>query len=49
MHIIITRPKEDSLNLIEKLRKLGHLVTHFPLIEIKKIVEQINSNASFKK
>ena len=37
MHIIITRPKEDSLNLIEKLRKLGHLVTHFPLIEIKKL------------
>jgi len=35
VHIVITRPKEDSLHLIEKLRKLGHLVTHFPVIKIE--------------
>ena len=43
MHIVITRPKEDSLYLIEKLIKLGHVATHLPLIKIKKLeTEKIN-------
>jgi len=43
MHIAITRPKEDSLYLIEKLIKLGHMVTHLPLIRIEKLeTEKIN-------
>jgi len=43
MHIAITRPKEDSLYLIEKLIKLGHIVTHLPLIRIEKLeTEKIN-------
>ena len=37
MHIVITRPKEDSSDLIEKLIKSGHTVTHLPLINIEKI------------
>ena len=37
MHIIITRPKEDSLHLIEKLEKSGHSVTHLPVIKIEKL------------
>jgi len=37
VHIVITRPKEDSLNLIEKLIKLGHSVTHLPVIKIEKL------------
>ena len=37
MHIIITRPKEDSLYLIENLIKLGHVVTHLPVIKIQKL------------
>ena len=37
MHIVITRPKEDSLHLIERLKKLGHLVTHLPVIKIEKL------------
>ena len=37
MHIVITRPKEDSFYLIEKLKKLGHVVTHLPLIKIEKL------------
>ena len=40
MHIIITRPKEDSLHIIEKLKKLGHLVTHLPVIKIEKLESQ---------
>ena len=37
MHIVITRPKDDSSNLIEKLIKLGHSVTHLPVIKIAKL------------
>jgi len=37
VHIVITRPKEDSLYLIENLIKLGHAVTHLPVITIKKL------------
>ena len=37
MHIVITRPKEDSLYLIENLIKLGHIVTHLPVIKINKL------------
>ena len=37
MHIVITRPKEDSFQLIEKLNKLGHTMTHLPVIKIQKL------------
>ena len=37
MHVIITRPKEDSLSLMKKLITLGHMVTHLPLIKIEKL------------
>ena len=37
MHIVITRPKEDSFYLIDDLIKLGHLVTHLPVIKIEKL------------
>ena len=43
MHIVITRPKEDSLHLIENLIRLGHTVTHLPVIKIEKLeTEKIN-------
>ena len=43
MHIVITRPKEDSLFLIERLKKLGHIVTHLPVIKIEGLkTEKIN-------
>jgi len=37
VHIVITRPKEDSFQLIEKLNKLGHTMTHLPVIKIQKL------------
>ncbi len=40
MHIVITRPKEDSLYLIENLLNLGHVVTHLPVIKIEKLETQ---------
>ena len=43
MHIVITRPKEDSAQLIEVLKNQGHLVTHIPVIKIEKLkTEKIN-------
>ena len=43
MHIVITRPKEDSLFLIDRLKKLGHTVTHLPVIKIHELkTEKIN-------
>ena len=40
MHIVITRPKEDSLNIIDNLIKLGHTITHLPVIKIEKLETQ---------
>ena len=37
MHIIITRPIEDCLFLIERLKQQGHMVTHLPVIKIEKL------------
>ncbi len=37
MHIVITRPKEDSLNLAKRLLNLGHIVTQLPVIKIEKL------------
>ena len=37
MHVVVTRPKEDSINLIENLIKSGHMVTHLPVIKIEKL------------
>ena len=43
MHIVITRPKEDSFNLIDNLIQLGHSVTHLPVIKIEKLeMKKIN-------
>jgi len=43
MHVAITRPKEDSSYLIERLIELGHVVTHLPAIRIEKLkTEKIN-------
>ena len=37
MHILFTRPLEDSHDLILKFQSLGHNVSHLPLIEIEGI------------
>jgi len=43
LHIVITRPKEDSFFLIEKLKKLGHTITYLPVIKIEGLkTEKIN-------
>ena len=43
MHILLTRPLEDSQELILRFQKLGHKVSHLPLINIeKKNYEKLN-------
>ena len=43
MHILFTRPLEDSEELILKFNNLGHKVSHMPVIEIEKVeYEKIN-------
>jgi len=43
LHIVITRPKEDSLFLIERFQKLGHMVTYLPVIKVERLeTEKIN-------
>ena len=36
MHIMLTRPIEDSKVLISKLKSLGHDVSHMPVIKVKR-------------
>ena len=43
MHVLFTRPLEDSEELILKFRDLGHKVSHLPVIKIEKVdYEKIN-------
>ena len=44
MHVIITRPIEDSLELIRNLKIINHVITYLPLINIKGIS---NKNINF--
>ena len=45
MHILLTRPLEDSKEFIVKLKSLGHKVSHLPVIEVNKLkLEKINFN-----
>jgi len=37
MHILLTRSLEDSYEIILKFQRLGHKVSHMPVIDIKKI------------
>ena len=45
MHVIITRPIEDSLELIRNLKNINHTITYIPLISVRKIS---NENINFK-
>jgi len=43
MHILLTRPLEDSNEMILKFQKLGNIVSHLPLISVEsKNFEKIN-------
>ena len=43
MHIMLTRPIEDSKELIMKFKSQGHIVSHLPVIQISQIeIKKIN-------
>ena len=48
MHILLTRPLEDSREMILKFQSLGHEVTHMPLISIEGIKYENLNFADFK-
>ena len=49
MHILFTRPLEDSQELILKFKDLGHKVSHMPVIKIEKVeYEKINDEKTFQ-
>ena len=37
MHILLTRPLEDCKDMIINFKKLGHMVSHLPLLSIEKV------------
>ena len=37
MHILLTRPLEESIEMITKFKSLGHQVSHLPLLSITKV------------
>ena len=37
MHVLLTRPLEDSIDLIKKFKDKGFTVSHLPLIKINKL------------
>ena len=48
MHILLTRPMEDSKELILKFSSMKHKVSHLPLLQIKKIDIQGIDFSQFK-
>ena len=37
MHILLTRPLDDCLEMILKFKSLGHKISHLPLLNVEKI------------
>ena len=48
MHILLTRPIEDSHEMILKFRSLGHEVSHLPLIVIESLKHESLNYSDFK-
>jgi len=48
MHVLLTRPLEDSIELIKKLKDKGFVVSHLPLIKVNKIDYPKLNSSEFK-
>ena len=48
MHILLTRPLEDCLDMILKFKNLGHHVSHLPLLKIESIQHSSIDFSEFK-
>ena len=48
MHILLTRPLEDSQDLILRFQKLGHEISHMPLAKIEKKKYEVINFSDYK-
>lgn len=48
MHILLTRPLEDSSEMILKFTTLGHKVSHLPLLKIEQVKFDVTDFSIFK-
>ena len=48
MHILLTRPLEDCIEMILKFKSLGHKVSHLPLLKVNKINYEVINFSDFK-
>jgi uroporphyrinogen-III synthase len=48
MHILLTRPLEDSHEMILKFQSLGHEISHLPLISIEGLKYKLPNYSEFK-
>ena len=48
MHILFTRPLEDSYEMILKFQSLGHEISHLPLINIEGLKYKLLNYSEFK-
>tara|TARA_Y100001935_G_scaffold20268_1_gene14843 strand:- start:79 stop:777 length:699 start_codon:yes stop_codon:yes gene_type:complete len=48
MHILLTRPLEDSSEMILRFKSLGHQISHLPLLKITKVNYDKNFFLDFK-
>jgi len=48
MHILLTRPLEDSQDLIFRFQKLGHEISHMPLAKIEKKKYEVINFSDYK-
>ncbi len=48
MHILLTRPLEDCSEMILNFTKLGHKVSHLPLLKIEPVKHNTMNFSNFK-
>ena len=48
MHVLLTRPLEDSIELIKRFKDKGFTVSHLPLIKINKIDHPKLNSSEYK-
>jgi len=48
MHILLTRPLEDCSEMILKFKKLGHQVSHLPLLRVEPVQHNLIDFSTFK-
>ena len=48
MHILLTRPLDDSVEMISKFKSLGHQISHLPLLSVDQVDHKQINFSDFK-